>query len=226
MPRDTVEIKLDTPCPFEGAALFFAAIAYPDEQDLRASLAYCQALCRDALNWKAEKDADFAQTPFPVRMMYFAATEKQHTDALSGGNARLASLIEVVHRIIMPHVKPQETGVLERVGGYDPSVLNMADLIAEERGLAVGSSSNIKTTDWRRAKPVAHAMAAYLHMTQLRGSARDFQADLWDAALMKAVVALSELWRLPVCSIRHIKIAEKATLEFVLASDIKNNAAV
>lgn len=234
MPREPVDIVLDSPCPFEGAALFFAVIAYPTPGEETEGREFWTALCREAVLIRARADKNYRRGRASVgRPIYFAADEKAHIGALKAGSRRLDQRMQVTHRIVMPHLKAIETGALEKILDEDPTVMNMAQLIARERRPRKeggDSAATVQSRYWAPTKPVAHAVAGYLsvaaelsiehhsprNVAPAEGMA--IEAFLWAPAWMARILERAETFRALLPTVEQFRISRDETIPFAASS--------
>lgn len=221
MPRETIEITLSELDPYLAAAQLLAAIAYPDPLDKNERDIFTNAIGRYTLEQRIKLHPEWAQTPQLIRPAYFSGPEKQIDACLRRGNKRLHHRFAAAQFFLMPHLRAIETGHLQKVAGFEPTVNNMAHQILDFLNWKGDSYSTVKTKIWKPTRPVAHAAAAIIVWEQVlwKKWGRNPNADKQLALCILPeyvgeVVDISEYYRSMLPEIKQFTIREEETVKF------------
>jgi hypothetical protein len=222
MPRETIEIVLTELDPYSAGPTFFAAIAYPDPKDKLERSRFMQAISRHTLEKRIELHSEWAQTPQLIRPAYFSGPEKLIDACLRRGNKKLKHRLAAAQFILMPHLRAIDTGHLEKVGGFEPTVNNMAHQILDFMDWHGDSASTVKSKIWKPSRPVVHAAAALVvwHQVLWEKWGRNPNVDKQFALCIlpqyvEEVVQISEEFRAQLSDIKQFTIRDDETIKFV-----------
>lgn len=234
MPREIVKIEIDGVPSEIAVAKLCSYLAYPDAQDdLRRNGSWI-AFYRAALAWRTKLDKEFATTLQSVILFPFIHEQSLFEADLERARDLFARNLLTAFSFLAPHLETLASGKpqsLDRIfptvpdvqHNKNPTVENMAIVVARLLGMSENSYSNIKSETWAPIKPMAHlgyALACWLHaQTPLepKGSQLDsFFRSFFDKDTVSKTLALAEQVRVKLPLVKKaFRISEAETVRFV-----------
>ena len=221
MPRETISIPLKSLPTYEASAVFFSAIAYPNPLDESTREKFRLAFCRWAILRRATIDRQWARAAHAIKPEIFSQEEQLFLRSKERGLAVLAKRFQCVAWMVLPLLLKTP-----RVCGFEPTVGNLAIILADHWGMSSESQKTIELRYWGPTKPVAHAAAAWDWRLMHDKETSEFadQIGFRDLLLLHffvpemvtSLVEEAEAIRLRLPEITSFHIKEQNTIQFVL----------
>jgi len=211
---------------YEKGARFFSYLAYPGEEETAERERFWTALCRWAIRESIRIDKDAAWN-VPVRAAHFVRDGKSDEKIWDKGMTQIHYRLVTAECVALPHLKAAWTGVLVKLGGFEPTIGNMLDLarwsLADYGWKEDSDNSAAKTKLWKPTRPVVHAAAAYTvfcseHLCPIFDVVDDLKLPIFitmrSTLFIRSITALSEIFRLRVPGIQQLRIKEDELVQF------------
>ena len=225
MPRETILIPLKSLPVYEASAVFLSTIAYPDPRDKPQRERFRIATSRWAILERAKIDNEWRRVAQEIRPEIFLDDERLYKQTFERGSSLLARRVFCVAFMVYPHLF--KTPV--RPYGFEPTVGNLAGILADALGMSRESQKTIESKLWAPTKPVAHAavtLSRFLSYAWRREEPWDDEYKLFNKNLMLGVLFYSDIVtllvedaervRLRLHKIGRVTIKEQNTVQFSL----------
>jgi hypothetical protein len=227
MPRETITIRWVPSAPYEAAAEFYSALAYPDRSDQAARLRFRNSLCRWAILQRCGWDQGWGAGPQPIRPALLKLNPAQANTELRRGQKKLRERV-AASLILWPFIMPFTWGASDEevsswFEGEKPNANTVALYGAKALGWKGDDSSTFKAKVWKPSRCVAHA-AMSLFVTIFAAEQLDEQTAEWrienhsslffDEAFIGQTIGLAEFLRVRMIKITRFTILEDETIEF------------
>jgi hypothetical protein len=163
MPRETISIPIKSLPLYEASAVFFSTIAYPNPLDEPQREKFRLALCRWAILERATIESQWGGVAQAIKPEIFSQEERLFLQSIERGSTFLAKRIFCAATIIGPHLFKTPL----RLYGLEPTVGNLAGIVAYGLRMSPESQKTIESRLWAPTKPVAHAAMAWFNFTAL-----------------------------------------------------------
>jgi len=225
MPREVIEISLSAMEAYEAGAIFFAALAHPENAHERDR--FRRTLCRWYLLRRAELDATWADSYQRMKPAYFVGLERTWNACWSQGAKKINVRLNCAKFIGLPMLmKDPPSGYyqLKELKKFSIDFVNLIALAKEELGHEGTNHSTFKDRNWRRTKPVIHAASAFLMLAFYVAEQEQSSIKKWPPLmylfmssrdLLETVIDHSEINRSWLPSVKGIRIKEGGTIKFV-----------
>lgn len=187
--RETINVDLYAPDPYEVAALIISALACPEEKEKAARDRLYLSLCSFFIRERCAREPEWGKQPqlvIPNQACRaetdirrdFRTLERRLVDRVTAGHMAAAFLLEAELGKV-PGLPP---------GVADLSVNNMAAYLAEERGIS--DDKNFLTRVWRPSRSVLHLCTAWATLAQEHFKEKGTKLDLLESARRPEFLAL------------------------------------
>jgi hypothetical protein len=223
MPLETIHLGLSTPFNPEPGATFLSFLAYPNSKNTLMRVKFCLAICRFAVTVMCEKDREWANSPQAIKPAIVLMSDEDGRKTLRLDATQLGYRFKAAAFFAMPHLSAEFRGrELVDYAGFAPTVENLAVLAKYHMGWDRDrdGTSTIKSRIWGPSRPVVHAAAILLADGKTRGFSITTSPESWlpylkDPQLLLRVLVISEVARGLLPRIKHFRIKESDTIEFV-----------
>ncbi len=218
MAQEIIRLQLQSLPVYEVAGLFFAALAYPDCDEITERKKFQRALIRWCLLIRVNLDPSWGAELQQLKPMYFSDQERVFESTLKRGMRKLAHRFVSAIWIALPRILK-----LERVNQFRPTIENMSTIAMPELGMRGNTSSTFKTKIWKPSRPVVHAASAFVALSRyLLGeddwSGLDRVMIYWFMTHedhFKELIHEAEILRKDVPTMERIAIPEAETVQFI-----------
>ena len=163
MPRETMSIPLKSLPVYEASAVLFSTIAYPNPLDESQREKFRIALSRWAILARATIDSQWGGVAQEIKPQIFSQAEHLFLQSYERGSDLLARRVLCAATMIGPHLFKTPL----RLYGVEPTVGNLAGIVAYALGMSTESQKTVESRLWAPTKPVAHAAMAWFHFMVL-----------------------------------------------------------
>ena len=153
MPRETISIPLRSLPVYEASAIFFSTIAYPNPLEETQRKKFRIALSRWAILERATIDSQWGRVAQEIRPEIFSQGEGLFLQSYERGRDLLAKRFICAATMIGPQLFKTPL----RLYGFEPTVGNLAGIVANVLGMSIQSQKTVELRLWAPTKPVAHA---------------------------------------------------------------------